>query len=173
MKIAIQRFLQNGLKLFDSLLYRYPKANLDIKNLSPKNFDIFLYSSFGDIALLSSFTQYIKHKYPDCHINLITSKKCHYIASLNPDIEQIVDVNFPRFWTYEMVERIKQTRHYDIFLNASFYPNLRHLIPMMPLVEVPFFLFRDRPDRIPTPRLRLDFKTKKKKYLILNFPQFF
>ncbi len=168
MKISFNRLLQDVLKRSDAFFYRYPKANLDVRKIPPKKFCLFLHSSFGDISLTSSFTQYIKGRYPNCKITFITAKKCHYIASLNPNIDKIIDVDFPRFWTYARVEKIKKNLDYDIFLNASFYPNLRYLIPFMPLIEVPFFLFRDRPSKLSTPKLKLDFKIAKKNYIVLN-----
>lgn len=166
----MQHYIQNILKFYESIFHRYPKANLDIKPTSPKKIVIFLYSSHGDIALLSSLTQYLKKTFRGSNIMLITSKKCKYVASLNPNIDYIRCVDFPRFWNYTNVERIKKNLDFDIFLNASFYPNLRYLIPFIPLIEAPFFLFRQRPATIPTPRLTLDFKIKKTSgpYVVLN-----
>lgn len=166
----MQQYIQNVLKFYESVFYRYPKANLDIRPAPAKKIVIFLYSSHGDIALLSSLTQYLKKTFRGSNITLITSKKCKYVASLNPNIDHICCVDFPRFWSYANVERVKKNLDYDVFLNASFYPNLRYLIPFMPLVEAPFFLFKRRPTTIPTPRLTLDFKIKKtlEPYIVLN-----
>jgi len=164
----MQSIIQNLLRLYEGFFHRYPKANLDVKTEPFKKIVIFLYSSHGDIALSSSFTQYIRSIYPKGRIIFITSKKCKYVTSLNPDIDHIITVNFPRFWTYRNVENLKKNLDYDMFLNASFYPNLRYLIPFMPLIDVPFFLYRDRPKKIPTPRLHLDFKPVKKNYVVLN-----
>ncbi len=164
MKVFVQRLI----KRYDNFFHRYPKANLRIKKIPPKKFVIFLYSAHGDIALSSSLTQYIKNKYKPSQITFVTSDKCRYTTSLNPDIDKIITVKFPKFWTYKNVEEIEKKLDYDVFLNASFYPNLRYLIPFMPLIEVPFFLFKDRPVKLPTPRLRLNFKPSKEKYIVLN-----
>lgn len=170
MGFPFRLIIQNALKYSELIFYRYPKANLDIKTELSRKIVIFLYSSHGDIALLSSLTQYIKKTAPKSEITLITSKKCKYVASLNPDIDRIRCVDFPRFWSYRNVEHVRKNLRYDVFLNASFYPNLRYLIPFMPLVEVPFFLFRQKPANLPTPHLELDFKVQKTRepYVVLN-----
>jgi hypothetical protein len=161
-------FIQQLMKRYENIFYRYPKANLDIRRMPPKKVSIFLYSTHGDIVWASSLTQFIKSKYRNCRLTFITSRKCQYTTSLNPDVDKIITVDFPHYWSYGNVEKIKKKLDYDIFVNASFYPNLRYLIPFMPLIEVPFFLFRNKPDKLPTPRLKLNFGPEKGNYFLLN-----
>lgn len=135
----------------------------------PRTLGIFLYGSHGDIALQSSFTQFIRARHPQASITLLTAARCAHTASLNPDLSQVVPVELPPLWGYRHVEALAEVRGFDLFLNASFDPDLRHLIPQMPLVEMPYFLFRERPRALPRPRLVLDFSpTRREPYVLLN-----
>jgi len=168
--LVYQRILQyRARNFFDKIFHKYPFENLKIRNIPPKKFYIFSYGPTGDIALLSSLTQYIKRKFPKTNIYFITSAKYRYLASLNPDIKKVISIDLPTFFTYRDIEMFAQKFDYDIFLIASPHPNLRYLIPLLPIIKMSFFLFRDIPDKIPVPRLKFNPPKKRtKKYFVLN-----
>lgn len=170
MNLLLQKIVQPILDVLDKIIHKYPANNLKIVSDNINTIIVFCYSSHGDIALQSSFIQYLHKKFPKADIEFITSLKCSYTATLLPFVKKIYTVKLKNFWTYNDVENIQKKYKYDLFINTSFYPNLRYLIPFIPLIKVPFFLFKDIPDKIPTPKLNIKINNNKNKYkyIVIN-----
>ncbi len=141
------------------------------KNNNPKKIIIFAYGTTGDIAVFSSFTKYLKTLFPNSKIFYIINyvDKVKYISSLDKNIYKIITINIPRFFTFKIINKIKKKYpDYDLFINLNLYPSLRHLMSYIKFIEMPYFIFKKKPNKLPIPKLYLDFKVKQQKIIFLN-----
>jgi ADP-heptose:LPS heptosyltransferase len=167
----LRKTINDLLDIKENLLNPYPNNLVQIKNKKIKNILLVSFGGTGDIAIFSSFTTYLKKRYPNSKITVIVhnKKSIIYTATLDKNIDKIIPINFPRFFDFTFVKKTIKEFDYDLFIYTNLYPFLRHLMPNIKFIFMPYFIFRDIPLKVPSPKLKLDFKLIKKKYILLNF----
>ncbi|MDD2482675.1 MAG: hypothetical protein PHE32_02360 [Candidatus Shapirobacteria bacterium] len=171
LNILIRKKINNLLDTTENFVHPNLKKTFDKKTNNVKKILLFAYGTTGDIAIFSSFTKYLKKLFPNSKIFYIVNNidKVIYISSLDKNIDEIITIDIPRFFTFKIIDKIKKKYpDYDLFINLNLYPNLRHLMSYVKFIEMPYFLFKKKPDNLPTPKLYLDFKIRQQKIIFLN-----
>lgn len=167
----LRLIINQTLDKLEKIFYPYPQKLIEYRKYPPKKTVLFSFGGTGDIAIFSSFTFYLKSKYPRSKlISLIYKNNRNlYVASLDPSIDKVIPIELPRFFNFSHIEKIKKKYNFDLFIYLSYYPNLRFLMPNIKFIHMPYFIARDIPMKIPPPRLKLDFQVKKENYIFINF----
>lgn len=168
----LRKLINNILDIYENIFHPYPNKCLEIKKWPPKKILLFAYGGTGDIAYFSAFTSHLKKKFPDCKIFYVINQieRLKFVALLDKNIDKIIPIKFPRFFTFNFFEKIKKNFTFDVSLIMNFYPNLRYLMPNLNFIYYPFFLFRDIPLKsLPIPKLYPNFRIKRQNYIFLNF----
>lgn len=155
----------------DNIFHPYPRKLIEYKKYPPKKILLFSFGGTGDIAIFSSFTSYLKSKFPYSKITnlVINDKRILYTASLDPNVDKIIPIEISRFFNFSYIDKIKKNYNFDLFIYLNLYPGLRFLMSNIKFIHMPYFIARDIPTKTPSPYLKLDFKPKKENYIFLNF----